>query len=244
LLTYAAGLEAVTVVWVAGEFTDEHRAALDWLNSITDTRFDFFGLEVELWRIGDSPLAPKFNVVSKPNDWSKALREPALAAQDATDTQQLHLEFWTQFREYMERRGSPVRLKKPRLQHWTPIAIGRSDFQLIAWNGMRDGRSGVHLRLSGLQAKMHCHILLDRYEAEVERQLGPVEWRELPERQESQIGVVRESNPADPDTWPELNRWFADTLERWQTAFAPIVRTIDASEYQLMADEADGVPSE
>jgi hypothetical protein len=29
LLTYAAGLQAVTIVWVASKFTEEHRAALD-----------------------------------------------------------------------------------------------------------------------------------------------------------------------------------------------------------------------
>ena len=29
LLTYAAGLNAVTIVWIADRFTDEHRAALD-----------------------------------------------------------------------------------------------------------------------------------------------------------------------------------------------------------------------
>ena len=61
LLTYAAGLNAVTICWIAASFTDEHRAALDWLNEITDERFHFFGLEVELWRIGDSEPAPKFN---------------------------------------------------------------------------------------------------------------------------------------------------------------------------------------
>ena len=51
LLTYAAGLQAVTIVWIAERFTEEHRAALDWLNDITDERFNFFGIEVELWRI-------------------------------------------------------------------------------------------------------------------------------------------------------------------------------------------------
>ena len=66
LLTYAAGLNAVTVVWIAESFTNEHRAALDWLNKITAEGFSFFGLEIELWRIGDSPIAPKFNVVSHP----------------------------------------------------------------------------------------------------------------------------------------------------------------------------------
>src|SRR3954454_8795457 len=64
LLTYAAGLEAVTIVWVARQFTEEHRAALDWLNGITNTTINFFGLEIELWRIGNSDLAPKFNAVS------------------------------------------------------------------------------------------------------------------------------------------------------------------------------------
>ena len=73
LLTYAAGLQAVTIVWVAANFTDEHRATLDWLNKITDANFRFFGLEVELWRIVDSPAAPKFNVVSKPNNWSRQI---------------------------------------------------------------------------------------------------------------------------------------------------------------------------
>ena len=51
LLTYASGLEAVTIVWIAARFTEEHRSTLDWLNKITDERFRFFGLEVEPWRI-------------------------------------------------------------------------------------------------------------------------------------------------------------------------------------------------
>jgi hypothetical protein len=41
LLTYAAGLDAVTIVWVASRFTDEHRAALDWLNKVTREGINF-----------------------------------------------------------------------------------------------------------------------------------------------------------------------------------------------------------
>ena len=43
LLTYAASLEAVTVVWLAATFREEHRAVLDWLNRITPSRH---------WRLG------------------------------------------------------------------------------------------------------------------------------------------------------------------------------------------------
>jgi hypothetical protein len=104
LLTYAAGLQAVTIVWVAERFTDEHRAALGWLNEITDDRFNFFGLEIELWRIGTSPVAPKFNVVCKPNDWSKTVAAGAAQVQieSLTDTKKLQLEFWTAFRSHVE----------------------------------------------------------------------------------------------------------------------------------------------
>jgi len=41
ILTYAAGTDPTTIVWIATGFRPEHRAALDWLNVHTDedTRF-------------------------------------------------------------------------------------------------------------------------------------------------------------------------------------------------------------
>lgn len=41
ILTYASALEARTVVWIAARFTDEHRAAIDWLNEITHDEWQF-----------------------------------------------------------------------------------------------------------------------------------------------------------------------------------------------------------
>ena len=38
LLTYAAGLDAHTVIWIAKTFRHEYRAMLDWQNRITDER--------------------------------------------------------------------------------------------------------------------------------------------------------------------------------------------------------------
>ncbi len=72
IITYPAGLNAVTAIWIAGKFVEQHRAALDWPNEITNEGTTLAGVEVELWRIGDSPqMAPKFNLVSKPHSWSK-----------------------------------------------------------------------------------------------------------------------------------------------------------------------------
>ena len=54
LLTYATGLDAVTIIWVASEFNEEHRATLDWLNKITDQQYNFFGVKIELYKILDT----------------------------------------------------------------------------------------------------------------------------------------------------------------------------------------------
>ena len=70
IITYAAGVGARKVIWLAESFRAEHVAALDFLNQNTTEGLNFFAVEVELWRIGNSPMAPSFNVVVKPNDWT------------------------------------------------------------------------------------------------------------------------------------------------------------------------------
>jgi hypothetical protein len=91
LLTYAAGTGAKKVIWVAESFRPEHVAALEFLNQNTTEELSFFAVEVELWRIGDSPLAPQFEVVAKPNDWAKSGREQTKAAANATPAKQRQL---------------------------------------------------------------------------------------------------------------------------------------------------------
>lgn len=76
LITYASGLRTPAIVWIAREFTQEHRAALDWLNEISYNAggsAQFFGLEIELWRIETSGLACKLNVVASPNAWKRSI---------------------------------------------------------------------------------------------------------------------------------------------------------------------------
>ncbi|WP_271518461.1 hypothetical protein [Bradyrhizobium sp. CCBAU 53380] len=75
LLVYASGLQANTAVWISAEMSDEHRAALDGLNHMANKSVRFFRLEIELWKIGSSPVAPRFNVVCKPNGWERTISD-------------------------------------------------------------------------------------------------------------------------------------------------------------------------
>jgi hypothetical protein len=231
LLTYAAGLDAVTIIWVAGRFTEEHRAALDWLNRVTDENISFFGLEIELWRIGDSPIAPKFNVACKPNDWTKTV-QTAANKRDLTETQALQLEYWTQFRQYMEESGSFVRCQTPQPQHWTCFALGRSWFQLVAKVNTRAKDIAVYLCLQGADRLAHYHLLHNNYRQQVEAAVKEeLEWRELPEAKESQVIVYSDASPTDRADWKRQHEWLKKMLEIFHYTLAPIVKELDATEY-------------
>ncbi|MCY4187686.1 MAG: hypothetical protein OXD30_04305 [Bryobacterales bacterium] len=122
ILTYAAGLHAVTICWIAESFAEEHRATLDWLNEISDETFQFFGLEIELWKIGDSSPAPKFNVVSKPNEWIRSVAEQESPRRKNLTLTNLNQEkFWSELMKRLKDTKSSIQAKKPQPQHQTSL---------------------------------------------------------------------------------------------------------------------------
>jgi hypothetical protein len=77
ILTYLAGLDARTVVWIASEFRDAHLSAVNWLNDHTTDEFAFFAVRVKVVRIAASPLAPVFEVLARPNEWNRKVKSMA-----------------------------------------------------------------------------------------------------------------------------------------------------------------------
>lgn len=233
LLTYAAGLQAVTIVWISSRFTDEHRAALDWLNKVTDDNILFFGLEVELWRIGNSPMAPKFNIVSAPNDWSRSVSGAQKAIDQGAQSEggQRYIDFWTRFGERIVEKQSPLRVPKPNADYWKNYSIGRSEFAVAAMILARDAWIGIQLTMYGVQAKQLYAQLLNQKEA-IEAAIGePLIWRELPNHKESQIRLIRKDlDPKDRNRWNEICEWLASRTEKFLTVFRPIVKDLNVSD--------------
>ena len=93
VLTYLAGLKADTVVWIAKDFGEGHLSAIRWLNERTDNPFAFFAVRVRVVKIGDSPLAPVFDVLEQPNDWDRRVRETALGGK-LSELKRFQREFW------------------------------------------------------------------------------------------------------------------------------------------------------
>jgi hypothetical protein len=225
LITYAAGLDAVTIIWIAETFAEEHRAALDWLNKTTGERISFLGIEVELWRIGDSPAAPRFNVVCRPNDWFDAVSTAAerIERGEVSETKQTYYEYWTALREELIRRRSALRPTNPMAESWYTFSIGRSGFQLEAVCSARDRRIRVNLKVDGPFFESRFGALEERA-PELETAIGEkLEWRRY-----VKSGYVRleqaDADPMDRSRWPEQHGWFCSRLQRFYEVFSPIAK--------------------
>ena len=63
IITYASGLDAEVIVWIVKTAKEEHRSAIEWLNNNTNSRINFFLIELKAYTIENSIPAPFFNVI-------------------------------------------------------------------------------------------------------------------------------------------------------------------------------------
>jgi hypothetical protein len=94
IMTYLAGLEAKTIIWIAPVYRDEHLSAVRWLNDHTTEEFAFFAIRVKVVRIANSPLAPVFEVLERPNEWERRIRD---ITKVTSKLAQQRLEFWEHY---------------------------------------------------------------------------------------------------------------------------------------------------
>ena len=190
-MVYAAGLDAVTIVWIAERFTEEHRATLDWLNRITDEGFSFFGIEIEVWRIGQSEPAPKFNLVANPNNWSKSVKEAAKAGHHSpADTSRIA--YWASFGKFLEDKGARFKSPKPYPSNWMGYGVGRSGAGMVIVRNQ--GQVYVYVQTDNWTHPTWYDKLEAQKEA-IESDLGfPMDWEARKDRKNSSIGVQLEIN--------------------------------------------------
>jgi hypothetical protein len=236
LLTYAAGLDAVTIIWIAQHFTEDHRAALDWLNRKTDKSIRFFGLEVELWKIGNSEVAPKFNIKSQPNDWSAEVQTAASQAINESETKQLQLRFWIEFRKFMEDSKSHIKCQKPSPQHWMNHPIGKVGFHLASIISSGKGNAsgnGPEVRVELIVDGKKRYDALLQHKGEIEKQIEEeLYWHNPEDKNSSRIYVRKGGDFSNPENWSDLQNWLKKELELFQSVFGPIIKNMDHSVFK------------
>lgn len=230
ILTYAAGLDAKTVIWIAKKFRDEHRAALDRLNETTDDDYRYFGVEIKLWKIGESARAPQFHIVCGPNNWSKEMHKSV--GTDISEAKLRQLQYWSLFHDYIEENGSQIKLPGPKAQHCMDIRIGTAYTPIRAWV-YKNECIGVTLNIGHKNARNFFNLLRNQQD-EIESLIGePLEWEEKPNQKDSRITLRKEdTDPTNETDWRNQHKWLASKVELFHDIFKPRIDELKNANYQ------------
>lgn len=221
LLTYAAGTDPRTIVWITTAFRSEHRAALDWLNEHTDPDTRFFGVEIQVVRIHDSPYAPNFRLVAQPNDWGKKVR----AATEANSRSGLTALYWDFWRQFLDRVASEntawTRAKASTTDSWYVLPTGRSGLvYLTAFRRKQGLVVGLEFQDPDESRNTLWFNALKAQQAKFEEALGePAEWDDRPQAKSSSVYVRSPFTTVDDaDQWPAMLDWVIDRNRKLRSA--------------------------
>ncbi len=220
VLTYLAGLEAQTVIWIAREFQGPHLSAVRWLNTHTVAPFAFFAVKVRAVRIGDtpSPIAPLFEVLERPNDWDRRIRDMTESSNEDSRLSRLRKfrhDFWTIYAEFYP---DDVQLRPDHIHsnvyHWIE---GVFVSQYLAQKGV-----GIYLAESHRSYDDEVRILVTIYQDILSRELGA-----------SADFLPIDSN--NRDNWPQMVTWLHERLAQFRRIIM---------EYEPGMDNAETAPDE
>jgi hypothetical protein len=225
IITYAAGTDPTTVVWVAASFRPEHRAAIDWLNQRTDEGTRFFGVVVKVVQIGDSVPAPSFELAAAPNDWRKQVKAATSApSNELSESQRRFQEFW-------ELVLDRVREVEPT---WTRARTSRA-----SWIDVPTGVTGAAHSLQWVAGRLVCQLYLGSSDPDLNRRrfdhflrerqafeaaLGTsAQWDAMEGRKATRIIVPSPFEDIDQrDRWTEMADWLVACIRRFKAAEATV----------------------
>ena len=216
LITYASGFDAEIIIWIVKDVRDEHKQAIDWLNEHSDENANFFAIKMEVWQIGDSPYAPKFQVISQPNDWAKAVKK-GTSESGLSDVKLMQLEFWTDFRKFGRENNSKLRFRKPFPQHWYDVTIGipKSYLSLVVDTRNNQMRCEFYIP-DDKELYKGLETFADEITSELECDL---EWMFLEGRKASRIRTVAKADISNSDKWEEYFAWLLSKSNDFQRVF-------------------------
>ena len=210
IITYAAGKDAEVVIWIVAHARDEHKQAIEWLNQHTDSDFGFFLVEIQLWRIGESDPAPRFQVVERPN-------EP-------TETERVKLSYWTKYHELAQENPQFMSLFKPRKpskDHWSTLRCGSQEYRMALLVDTQRKRIGIEFYVPDNKEIGHRAISLkDRFEAVLQLEAIPFDAKKA-----SGLRFYKEGYDikGKPEEWPS----FIATQLQWAVAMKRLIDELE-----------------
>lgn len=226
ILTYLAGLEARTVIWVAKEFQQAHQSAIRWLNDNTGDEYAFFAVQVKAYLVGGlskSPVIPAFEVLERPNEWDRQVRAMSKDRRGGlSELAQFCQDFWAYYRERYPEDGVAPSRKGTNVYH--PVAEAR--LHICQYIARSEGVVGIYVTESWKSdTKESVVARAELYRVPLLEELGI----------ENLPGSIRtaykgEIDPGDRNNWDRATEWLHDNLTIYRNVLLEVSRKINLNE--------------
>jgi len=221
ILTYASAHDASIIIWVVKDYTEEHKQAIDWFNKHMPEEISFFLVQIELWKIGNSLPAPKFNIISQPNNWAKTLKKAASQEKgNPSELKLLQQRFWGKMKDFFNDREATSSLslgRTPRPQHWYVVSMGTSKADISFTFNSKQSLISCELYIKNDQL-VYNKIVANKDQAKLA--LGEdLTFLELPDKAASRIIKSYTCDPFNEDQWQAYFEWLISNAEKFKKTF-------------------------
>jgi len=221
ILTYASAHDASIIIWIVKDYTEEHKQAIDWFNRHMPEQIAFFLVQIELWQIGSSEPAPKFNIISQPNSWAKTLKNATSSEKgNPSELKLLQQRFWQSLKEYVNKLDTKSSInygRTPRPQHWYDISFGTSKANISLTFNSKQNQIGCELYIKNDEA---IYKAIEKDKESIEKSLGDdIQFMDLPESAAFRIIKYHSCSPTDENQWDNYFQWLNEQAEKFQKTF-------------------------
>ena len=185
---------------------------MEWLNANTLDRSRFFGVEIELWRIGESAPAPRFSVIVQPNDWVRR-EKAALRAAEPTEAGNKARTYWEAFEAYLAQHAPSLGRERPSATPTCWLEVPGTDF-VVSVNRVRKSGPLLFPRSAATARDAERKAAADERLRDLADRLAQAMG---PQARIGRDGIPVMQQPGDidnPAEWPAQFVWVLDNYHR------------------------------
>lgn len=216
LIVYASGLDAEVSIWIVKDVREEHKQAVQWLNEHGDEHINIFLIQVELWRIGTSNIAPKFQVICMPNNWAKEVKKSVTS--ELSNARIIQLKFWEDFTDYCRNSNVSFSIQKALPQLWYTVRIGISDAKINLTYSVQNQIIACEFYI---EDNKNIFYHLKNFQTEINNEISEkLTWHELKDNKLSKIRLEADLIVQEDGTnWKEAIIWLKENTELFKLVF-------------------------
>jgi hypothetical protein len=221
VLLYCAGIKASCMVWIAEYFKDEHKQAIEWLNSNTINEVEFYAIELEIIQIDDSKPVPLFKIVESPN--KNIVSSTQTTNDKLTDTQELYQKYFQSVIDELREKYKFTNAKVGQPQNWYSFASELSKIYKYGTSFAANDRvrTEIYIDMGDQNKNKELFDKLFERKDEIEKEYGTnLTWERLDDKRACRVcSYIDGTISADTEHIEGIKKWAIESLLKLKNIF-------------------------